>query len=476
MISAQYFRLSSFKTRQAYASKNCIGLLSFTLLMLIKLQFFNSWIEFFISANNSLFKFAAKEIQFEMIHTANIADQSKEPQVNSKPDLPVLTKPLLWLITLTTGIVVGNNYYNQPLLGLMAKDFHVSEAAISMIAMLTQIGFATGLLFIVPLGDMIKRKKLILTIFLLIIASLMTMVLAPNVELLYIASFMVGFSSVVPQMLVPLTAELAAPEKRNSSIGMVMSGLLLGILLSRVAAGFIGDIWGWQAIYYIAIALMVLFMLLLAFALPDVKPTFQGTYLQLMHSLVHLTKTQPVLRLSALRGALGFAGFSAFWITLVFHLQEAPFHAGSAVAGSFGLIGAVGALAASVVGRIATRVSTYTIILGSIFILLLSWIVFYIGGNSYIGLITGVILIDLGLQSMHISNQSAFFALNLGATNRLNTVYMFSYFAGGSLGSYLASLAWKYFQWNGVVLTGFCCTLLVLIVHVGYDRRPKNFS
>jgi len=290
----------------------------------------------------------------------------------------------------------------------MAKDFHVSEAAISMIAMLTQIGFATGLLFIVPLGDMIKRKKLILTIFLLIVVSLLAMVLAPTLELLYIASFMVGFSSVVPQMLVPLTADLAAPEKRNSSIGMVMSGLLLGILLSRVAAGFIGDIWGWQAIYYIAIALMVLFMLLLAFALPDVKPTFQGTYLQLMHSLVHLTKTQPVLRLSALRGALGFAGFSAFWITLVFHLQEAPFYAGSAVAGSFGLIGAVGALAASV-GRIATRVSTYTIILGSIFILLLSWILFYIGGNSYIGLITGVILINLGLQSMHISNQSAFF-------------------------------------------------------------------
>jgi predicted MFS family arabinose efflux permease len=411
-----------------------------------------------------------------MIHTTDITNQNIELHVDSKRHTPVLTKPLLWLITLTTGIVVGNNYYNQPLLGLMAKDFHVSEAAISMIAMLTQIGFATGLLFIVPLGDMIKRKKLILSIFLLIIASLLAMVFAPSLELLYIASFMVGFSSVVPQMLVPLTAELATPEKRNSSIGMVMSGLLLGILLSRVAAGFIGDIWGWQAIYYIAIALMVLFMLLLAFALPDVNPTFQGSYLQLMHSLIHLTKTQPVLRLSALRGALGFAGFSAFWITLVFHLQEAPFHAGSAVAGSFGLIGAVGALAAALVGRISTRVSTYTVILGSIFILLLSWIVFYIGGNSYIGLIAGVILIDLGLQSMHISNQSAFFALNLGATNRLNTVYMFSYFAGGSLGSYLASLAWKYFQWNGVVFTGFCCTLLVLIIHICYDRRPKNFS
>ena len=406
-----------------------------------------------------------------MMHTTNIKGQTLRLHTQSKLETPVLTKSLLWLITLTTGIVVGNNYYNQPLLGLMAKDFQVSEAAISIIAMLTQIGFATGLLFIVPLGDMVKRKKLILSIFLLIIVSLAGMVMAPTLELLYIASFMVGFSSVVPQMLVPLTAELSTPEKRNSSIGMVMSGLLLGILLSRVAAGFIGDIWGWKAIYYIAIACMILLMLLLAFKLPDIKPTFKGTYLQLIHSLVHLTKTQPVLRLSALRGALGFAGFSTFWITLVFHLQEAPFHAGSAVAGSFGLIGAVGALAASVVGKISSRVSTYRIILSSIFILLLSWVIFYFGGYSYMGLISGVILIDLGLQSMHISNQSSFFALNLGATNRLNTVYMFSYFTGGSLGSYLASLAWKYFQWNGVVFTGFCCTLLVLIVHITYGKR-----
>ena len=413
-------------------------------------------------------------ISDKMIQTNNNTIDPKtieQPTVEPLQNKPTLTKSLLWLITITTGIVVGNNYYNQPLLGLMAKDFQVTETAISIIAMLTQVGFAMGLLFIVPLGDMVQRKKLILSIFLLIIASLAGMVLAPNLPLLYIASFMVGFSSVVPQMLVPLTAELSTPEKRSSSIGMVMSGLLLGILLSRVAAGFIGDIWGWKAIYYIAIGCMILLMVLLSAKLPDVHPTFKGNYGQLMHSLIHLAKTQPVLRLSAFRGALGFAGFSAFWITLVFHLEEAPFHAGSAVAGSFGLIGAVGALAASAVGKIATKVSTYNIILVSILMLLASWIVFYFGGYTYFGLIVGVILIDLGLQSMHISNQSSFFALNIGATNRLNTVYMFSYFAGGSLGSYLASQAWKYFQWDGVVFTGLSCTLLVLIAHLWFGKR-----
>ncbi|WP_160139593.1 MFS transporter [Chryseobacterium sp. c4a] len=409
-----------------------------------------------------------------MIQTNNITDpKAVQTKIETEHTKPELTQSLLWLITITTGIVVGNNYYNQPLLGLMAKDFQVTEAAISIIAMLTQVGFAVGLLFIVPLGDMVQRKKLILSIFLLIIVSLMGMVLAPTLPWLYIASFMVGFSSVVPQMLVPLTAELSTPEKRSSSIGMVMSGLLLGILLSRVAAGFIGDIWGWKAIYYIAIGCMVALMALLAIKLPDVKPTFKGHYGQLMHSLIHLTKTQPVLRLSAFRGALGFAGFSAFWITLVFHLEEAPFHAGSAVAGSFGLIGAVGALAASAVGKVAKRVSTYTIILVAIFMLLASWIIFYFGGYTYFGLILGVILIDLGLQSMHISNQSTFFALNIGATNRLNTVYMFSYFAGGSLGSYLASQAWKYFKWDGVVFTGLFCTLLVLAAHLLYGKKTS---
>lgn len=398
---------------------------------------------------------------------------SHQEQLIAQAVKPKLTKGLLWLMTITTGIVVGNNYYNQPLLGLMAKDFAVTEATISTIAMLTQIGFALGLLFIVPLGDMVRRKKLILSIFALIILSLIGMVVAPTLPLLYLASFMVGFSSVVPQMFVPLTAELATEDNRSSAIGMVMSGLLLGILLSRVSAGFVGDLWGWKAIYYIAIGAMCVLVVLLALRLPDVQPNFNGSYGQLMRSLIHLIRTQPVLRLAAFRGALGFAGFSAFWIALVFHLEGEPFYAGSAVAGSFGLVGAVGALAASQVGRIAKKTSTYAIILGSIVLILLSWIIFYFGGYTYIGLIIGVILIDLGLQSMHISNQSSFFALPIRATNRLNTVYMFSYFVGGSLGTYLASQAWKYYQWEGVVWTGGLCTALVLFAHVLYGKKGK---
>lgn len=388
-----------------------------------------------------------------------------------KVSKPTLTRGLLWLMTITTGIVVGNNYYNQPLLGLMAKDFSVSETQISMIAMLTQIGFALGLLFIVPLGDMVRRKKLILSVFLAMILSLLGMVLAPNLPLLYVASFMIGFSSVVPQMFVPLTAELASDDKRSAAIGMVMSGLLLGILLSRVVAGFIGELFGWKMVYYMAIAAMVILMSLIAFKLPDVKPNFKGSYGQLMKSLTHLVSTQPVLRLAAFRGALAFAGFSGLWISLVFHLENEPFNAGATVAGAFGVVGAAGALAASMVSRVQKKIPHRKVVSISIYLMLISWVIFLSAGYTYVGLIVGVIFLDLGLQALHISNQSSFFALNIGAVNRLNTVYMFSYFVGGSLGTYLASLTWKHFQWEGVVWLGMGCTLFVLLAHIRFAKK-----
>ncbi|MBO9591976.1 MAG: MFS transporter [Niabella sp.] len=387
------------------------------------------------------------------------------------PARPPLSRGTLWLMTIATGVVVGNNYYNQPLLGLMARDFGVSEGRISNIAMLTQVGFALGLLLIVPLGDMLRRRRLILIDFGLIILSLIGMTIAPTVGWLFLASFMVGFTSVLPQLFVPMAAELAAKEKQSAAIGMVMSGLLLGILLSRVVSGVVGDLWGWKVMYYMATGAMVLLAGLIALKLPEVHPAFKGSYGSLMRSLLQLTRTQPVLRLAAFRGAMGFAAFSAFWTTLVFHLEDAPFHAGAAVAGSFGIIGAVGALAAALVGRVARKVPPSRIILLAIVMLILSWCIFYIGGYTYAGLIVGVILLDLGLQSMHILNQSSFFALNLGANNRLNTVYMFSYFIGGAAGTWLAAQAWKYAQWNGVVAIGITFTVLALAAHLVYGRR-----
>lgn len=395
-------------------------------------------------------------------------------QLKSQNNTPPLSRSLLWLITIAAGWTVANNYYNQPLLGIMGQSLNVAQDQISQVAMITQIGFALGLLFIVPLGDKIQRKKLIIFAFFGMVISLLAMAIANSLPWLLVASFLIGFTSVVPQLLVPLAAELATPQRQSSAIGMVMSGLLLGILLSRVVSGIVGDLWGWRTMYYLAASWMVILAIMLFYYLPNIPPNFKGSYSSLMKSIVNLTISQPVLRLAAFRGAMGFAGFSAFWTAIVFHLEQPPFNAGSTIAGAFGLVGAIGALAAATVGKISRKIHPNHIILGAIGIMIFSWITLYIGAYYYIGLILGVILLDFGLQSMHIMNQSTFFALNIGAGNRLNTVYMFSYFVGGSTGTFLASKAWKYAQWDGVVFVGFLFTLIGLIAHLYYTKLKQK--
>lgn len=387
---------------------------------------------------------------------------------------PQLTKMVLWLMAIASGLVVANNYYIQPLLGLISDDLNITESQASNIAMITQIGYAAGLLFIVPLGDMIHRKKLILIDFIFIILALLGMALAKTYTFVLIFSFAIGFTSVMPQVFVPMAAEFSSPEKKTASIGMVMSGLLIGILLSRVFSGWVGDLWGWREMYYIAATIMLLLALIILLKLPDVAPNFNGKYSGLMLSVFKLARTQPVLQLAAFRGAMGFAAFSAFWTTLVFHLENPPFNAGAAVAGSFGIVGAIGALAAALVGRLTKILSPYRIILYALLLMLASWIIFYFKGYTYAGLITGVILIDLGLQSMHIMNQSAYFSLKVTATNRLNTVYMVSYFIGGSIGTFLAGLAWNHYQWTGVVATGTLFILLALMAHLLLDKKVEE--
>ena len=386
---------------------------------------------------------------------------------------PKLTPIILWIMIIGSGLVVANNYYNQPLLSLIAKDFKVSESRVSNIAMLTQIGYACGLLFIIPLGDLLKRKRMILIDFVFIIVSLLGMYVAPSVNWLFPLSFLIGFTSVIPQVFVPMAAELSDPDKKAQSVGMVMSGLLVGILLSRVFSGFIGEYLGWREVFLIGAFLMFILWGFIYRFLPEIQPNFKGSYSDLMKSILDLIKTEPKLRLASFRGATGFAAFSAFWTTLVFHLEEAPFHVGSDVAGAFGLIGAVGALAAALVGKVSKVLSVSRIILYSLVTMLIAWGFFYQFGFTYWGLIIGVILIDLGLQAMHVSNQTIIFSLNTKAGNRLNTVYMTSYFIGGSLGTLIAANAWDKYHWNGVVVVGVFFTTLSLLAHLMFQNKQN---
>ena len=383
---------------------------------------------------------------------------------------PKLTNSVLWLMAIASGLVAANIYYNQPLLSLIAKEFKTSEAAISKVAMLTQIGYATGLFLIVPLGDMVKRKRLIVIDFVLMIISLVAVALSPNLIWLCAFSFLTGLSSVVPQLFVPMAASLAQPEKRAQSIGLVMSGLLVGILGSRILSGWMGTLYGWRSVFYLAAATMFILWIIIIRMLPDVVPQYKDGYTKLIKSIGHFAKTEPLLQAAALRGALIFASFSAFWTALTFLLNSPAYNAGSAVAGSFGFVGILGALMAAFVGRLAKRFSLFNLTTGLITLFIFSWFVFWLFGIHYAGLVVGIIILDVAVQGTHIMNQTSIFSIKPEANNRLNTVYMTSYFMGGATGTFLAGTAWQYAGWNGVIVTGMGLGLLALLAHFYYKK------
>jgi predicted MFS family arabinose efflux permease len=383
-----------------------------------------------------------------------------------------LTRLNLWVMTIATGLVVANIYYNQPLLADITKDFGVSQAQGGTIAMLTQVGYAAGMLFMVPLGDMLRRKRLIMVIFMLAIIALLMAAWAPSIHILMLSSFLIGTFSIIPQLLVPMAAHLAAPEQRGKTIGFVMSGLLIGILLSRTVSGYVGAHFGWRAMFLIAAALMTVLWVALYFLLPEVNADYKGHYGLLMKSMLQLIKEEPQLRVAAIRGALCFATFAGFWTTLIFLLKEPQFNLGSEAAGAFGLVGAFGALAASQMGRLSDKGNGYLLTTYTVLLVIVSYIIYGFSSTSIIGLVAGVIIMDMGVQATHISNQAIIFSLRPEARNRVNTIYMVTYFIGGALGTLLASQAWSLYRWNGVVAMGLILSTGALVIHLVF--RPKS--
>lgn len=384
-----------------------------------------------------------------------------------------LTKKLLWLMTIGACLVVANNYYNQPLLGEIAREFQISEAEANQVATVTIFGYAMGLLLLVPLGDKFDKKILLGIDFVFIILSLIAFGLSTNLLVLMISGFVIGFSSVVPQMFVPLVAQLSDKKERNKNIGIVMSGLLIGILGSRTISGLLNQyLDSWRHVYFLAAAVMFILWIFILRLLPNIKPTFYGKYKELWQSIIVLIKSRSDLRLAAIRGGLSLASFQAFWTTLTFFLEKEPYQAGSDVAGILGLVGIGGALSASYVGKIAGRVSNNSLILISTLLMIAAWFFFGFWGVSYAGLIIGIFILDIGLQSLHVTNQTIIFSKNPEATNRLNTVYMTSYFVSGSIGAFLGGRAWESFGWNGVVVTGLFFVVVLLVVHL-YSIRKK---
>jgi predicted MFS family arabinose efflux permease len=381
---------------------------------------------------------------------------------------------LILLMAIAAGAGAANIYYAQPLLGVIGHDFPDFPRLVSLIPTACQIGFALGLVLLVPLGDRIDRRRLILAEVAWLAGALAMMALAPSIWTLLAASVAVGLGSTVAQQIVPFAAQLTRPEQRGRTVGMVMSGLLTGILLGRVLAGAIGEHGGWRAMFWLGCAMAGIIFVLLACFLPRSIPTSRASYPELLTSLGRLIATRPSLRRATAIQAGLFGCFSAFWSMLALHLQDAPFHLGSAAAGSFGLVGVVGVLAAPLAGRISDRSGPQGVIGVSIVAVLLSFGIFAFF-PSLAGLVVGIVLMDLGVQAALISNQTVIYALDPGARNRLNTVFMTGMFIGGAAGSAIGSLAWHEAGWLAVCVVGAAMALFSLTVHGAGrwgSRRP----
>jgi predicted MFS family arabinose efflux permease len=377
----------------------------------------------------------------------------------------------VWLMAFCVGAVVANIYYIQPLLSTIAATFRISVPQVGSVAMLTQFGGALGMLIFVPLGDTKERRRLIVSLLLAECVCLALMATAQNFVWLALAAFGIGVTTATVHVVVPFAAQLASSARRGVTVGAVLSGLLFGILLARTFSGLMGAWLGWRSIYWVGSGLMLLLAVLIRSGLPESRPELQLSWLSLIRSTFGLIRSQPVLRESAALGAILFCSFNAFWTTLVFFLQTPPYHYGSAVAGLFGLVGAVGAFCAPFVGHMADRHGARRNVLVSLLVVLLSFVVMYFWGRHIGGLIAGVILLDIGVQSGHVSNQTRIYGLMPEARSRLNMVYMVCYFTAGAAGSYAGSVVWQRFGWAGVC--GLGCALLIagLVVHGVSGKR-----
>ena len=369
----------------------------------------------------------------------------------------------LALLSVSAGLGAANLYYAQPLAAAIARDFATTASGVSSALVGTQLGYAAGMLLLVPLGDVRERRAVIVATGLAAAVALLGFAAAPSLPILAAANMLVGLCASLTQMIVPFAVGMAPPEDRGRVVGTVMSGLLTGILLSRTASGTLGAVIGWRPVFVVAAAVMVGLALVLRVMLPAVAPPEVLSYRALLGSLVAIARREPVLRQRCATGALAFASFSVFWSTIAFQVAQGPIRGTSATAGMLGVLGLAGIAIAPIAGRLAMRVPPTYVNVGALAAMGLSFAVFAAGGGSLVAIGAGVVLLDAGSQANLLANQTVIYGLAPAERSRLNAIYMVSYFLGGALGTAAAAQAWQHGGWRAVCAVGGGFALLAML-------------
>lgn len=380
------------------------------------------------------------------------------------------------LLGLACAVGVSTIYLNQPLLLEIGHTYGATPGHTGFVATATQVGYACGMLLFVPLGDLLERRSLMMRLFAAVSVALLLVAAAPTLAFLIVGSVLIGVFASVTHIALPIAPDLVGHKERGRAIGIVMTGLLLGILLARTFAGFVSGIHGWRWVFVLAAVLNGAFVPLLWRQMPLLEPKQRLGYGEAMRSLWTLWRTHPLLRESAVLGALAFGSFSCFWTTLAFVLG-AHYGLGPSVAGSFGIVGAAGAMVAPLAGKLADRRGSRWVIGCGLVCLATSYVVLWaeerwrvrLAGHM-VAMVVGVVLLDVGAQMAQIGNQTRIFGLDASARSRLNTVYMTVYFAGAATGSALATMAWARWRWNGVCALEMTLVALAALRHLTGQR------
>lgn len=377
-----------------------------------------------------------------------------------------IERSLLLTMAVIAGLTVANCYYNQPLLEMIRHDMGVSQHEANLITVVTQIGYALGLCFLIPMGDLYSRRRII--VINMSIAAVMAVFIAfsQRVWIVWGASLLLGACSVIPQFFIPIAGQYSEKKNKGRNMGIVLSGLLTGILASRVVSGYVGEWLGWREMFIIAALIMIVCLILTLKIMPQIDSNYVGTYRGLMKSVFHIVASNARIRLYAIRAAFSFGSMMAIWSCLAFRLAQSPFFSGSEMVGTLGMCGIAGALAASGLGKLVNQWGIRKLSLYGACLQLVAWTTAYLFGDTYMGLIVAIILVDIGLQCLQLSNQSGCIQEMPEASNRANTIFMTTYFIGGSFGTYCAGLAWTHEGWMGVCAVGAVLAAISLSITI----------